>query len=144
MKNILKYLRRTRDIFFIYDRSDLKLKGHTNSSFQSDLDDSKSIFGYMFTLYGTAVSWKSFKQQTVANSIIETEYITASEAAKEAIWMKKFILELGVIPEIEQPVPLYCDNTRAATQAKEVRSHHKFKHILRCSTSFRRQSKDVM
>ena len=56
VKNILKYLRRTRDIFLIYDGSDLKLKGYTNSSFQSDLDESKSIPEYVFTLYGGAAS----------------------------------------------------------------------------------------
>ena len=49
MKNILKYLRRTRDIFLIYDGSDLKLEGYTDFNFQSDLDDSKSISGYVFT-----------------------------------------------------------------------------------------------
>ena len=47
--------------------------------------------------------------------------------------MKKFITELGVVPEIEQPVPLHCDNTGIVAQAKESRSHHKFKHILRWS-----------
>ena len=45
--------------------------------------------------------------------------------------MKKFITEFGVVPEIENPVPLYCDNTGAVAQAKEPRSHHKSKHILR-------------
>ena len=55
MKNILKYLRKTRDIFLIYGGSDLKLEGYTDSSFQSDPDDSKSISGYMLTLYGGAV-----------------------------------------------------------------------------------------
>ena len=62
VKNILKYLKRTRDIFLIYDGSDLKLEGYTNFNFQSDLDDRKSISGYVFTLYDRAVSWKSFKQ----------------------------------------------------------------------------------
>ena len=61
MKNILKYLRRNRDIFLIYGGSDLKLEDYTDSSFQSDLDDSKSISEYVFTLHGGAVSWKSFK-----------------------------------------------------------------------------------
>ena len=56
MKNILKYLRRTRDIFLIYGGSDFKLKDYTDSSFQSDLDDSKSISRYVFTMYGGAVS----------------------------------------------------------------------------------------
>ena len=46
--------------------------------------------------------------------------------------MKKFIIELGVVPEIESPVSLYCDNTGAVAQAKEPKSHHKSKHILRC------------
>ena len=46
--------------------------------------------------------------------------------------MKKFIIELDVVSEIENPIPLYCDNTRAVAQVKELRSHHKFKHILRC------------
>ena len=56
MKNILKYLRRTKDIFLIYGGSDLKLKAYSNSNFQSDLDDSKSISGYVFTLNGGAIS----------------------------------------------------------------------------------------
>ena len=77
------------------------------------------------------MSWKSTKQQTVADSTTEAEYIAVSEAAKEAVWMKKFITEVGVIPEIENPVPLYCDNTGAVAQAKEPRAHHKSKHILR-------------
>ena len=45
--------------------------------------------------------------------------------------MKKFITKLGMVPGFEQPVCLYCDNIEAVTQAKEPRSHHKSKHILR-------------
>ena len=56
VEKILKYLRKTRDIFLIYSESNLKLEGYTNSNFQSDSDDSKSISGYVFTLYGGAVS----------------------------------------------------------------------------------------
>ena len=132
VKNFLKYLRRTKDIFLVYGGSDLKLEAYSDSSFQSDPDDSKSISGYVFTLNNGAVSWKSTKQQTVADSTTEAEYIAVSEAAKEAVWMKKFITEVGVVPEIENPVPLYCDNTGAVAQAKEPRAHHKSKHILRC------------
>ena len=62
MKNILKYLRRTRNIFLVYGSSDLKLKAYSDSSFQSDPDDSKSISGYVFILNGGTVSWKSSKQ----------------------------------------------------------------------------------
>ena len=45
--------------------------------------------------------------------------------------MKKFITELGVVPSITGPVPLFCDNTGAVAQAKEPRSHQKSKHVLR-------------
>ena len=56
VKNIFKYLRRTKNIFLIYGGSDLKLKGYTDFSFQSDPDNSKSISGYVFILYDGAVS----------------------------------------------------------------------------------------
>ena len=62
VKNILKYLRRTKDVFLVYGGPDLKLEAYSDSSFQSDPDDSKSISGYVFTLNGGAVSWKSTKQ----------------------------------------------------------------------------------
>jgi hypothetical protein len=131
VKNILKYLRRTKDVLLVYGGSELKLEGYTDSSFQTDIDDSKSVSGYVFTLNGGAVSWKSSKQETTADSVSEAEYIAASEAAKEAVWMKKFITELGVVPCIESPIPLFCDNTGAVSQAKEPRSHQRSKHILR-------------
>ena len=78
-----------------------------------------------------AVSWRSSKQDIVADSTIKVEYIAASEAAKEAVWMKKFIAELGVVPSISDPLNLYCDNNRAIAQAKEPISHQRSKHILR-------------
>ncbi|KAL1294051.1 hypothetical protein AAHE18_19G113100 [Arachis hypogaea] len=131
VKSILKYLRRTKDQFLIYGDSELILKGFTDASFASDKDDSKSTSGYVFTLNGGAVSWKSSKQATVADSTTEAEYIAASEAAKEAVWMKKFINELDVVPSIKEPLPLLCDNNGAIAQAKEPRSHKKSKHILR-------------
>ena len=89
----------------------MKLEGYTDSSFQSYLNDSKSISGYVFILNGGAVSWKSFEHQTVADSTTKIEYITTSEASKEVVWMKKFIMKLGVVSEIEGLVSLYYDNT---------------------------------
>ena len=57
------------------------------------------------------------------DSTTELEYIAASEAAKEAVWIKKFITELGVVSSIVHPILLYCDNNGAIAQAKEPRSH---------------------
>ena len=61
---------------------------------------------------------------------MEAEYIIASNAAKEAIWIKKFITELGVVPSIVDPILLYYDNNVAIAQAKEPRSHQRSKHVL--------------
>ncbi|KAL0412061.1 UNVERIFIED_CONTAM: Retrovirus-related Pol polyprotein from transposon TNT 1-94 [Sesamum latifolium] len=70
-------------------------------------------------------------QDTTADSTTEAEYIAASEAAKEAIWMKNYIQELGVVPSIAEPGVIFCDNNGAIAQAKEPRSHPHSKHILR-------------
>ena len=85
----------------------------------------------MFTLKGGSVCWKSSKQHIIADSIYEAEYVAASDAAKVAVWIKKFFNDLGVVPSINGLVVLYSDNTGAIAQAKEPRSHHKTKHVLR-------------
>jgi hypothetical protein len=119
-------------MFLVYGgEEELVVTGYTDASFQTDQDDSKSQSGYIFTINGGAVSWKSSKQETVADSITEAEYIAASEAAKEGVWIGKFIFELGVFLSVSSPLDLYCDNNGAIAQAKEPRNHQKNKHVLR-------------
>ncbi|KAL0391306.1 UNVERIFIED_CONTAM: hypothetical protein Slati_4542200 [Sesamum latifolium] len=62
---------------------------------------------------------------------MEDEYIVASEAAKEAVWMKNYIQKLGVVPSIAEPVVIFFDNNGAIAQANDPRSHHRSKHIFR-------------
>ena len=97
--------------------------GYTDSDFQSDKESRKSTSGYVFTLRGGAISWRSAKQSSITNSTMEVEYIAASEAAKEAVWLKNFLLDLGVIPSVQSAITLYCDNSGAVANAKEPRSH---------------------
>ena len=61
VKNILKYLRRTKDVFLIYGDGDLVVSGYTDANFQSDKDDSKSQSSFVFTLNVGDVDWKSSK-----------------------------------------------------------------------------------
>jgi len=77
----------------------------------------------VFTINGGAVSWKSSKQEMVADSTTEAEYITASEAAKEGVWIRKFLIELDVFTNGSSLLGLYCDNSGAIAQAKEPRNH---------------------
>ncbi|KAJ8752227.1 hypothetical protein K2173_003863 [Erythroxylum novogranatense] len=79
------YLRRTKDIFLVYGGTELRVQGYSDANFQSDQDDSRSQSGYIFTLCGGA----------------------------EAVWIKKFIIELGVVPSIVDPIVVYCDNNGA-------------------------------
>ncbi|KAD6454347.1 hypothetical protein E3N88_09053 [Mikania micrantha] len=89
VKSILKYLKRNRDMFLIYGsgEEELVVKGYTDASFQTDRDDSLSQSGYVFILNGGVVSWKSSKQDVVALSTTESEYIAASIAAQEVAWI---------------------------------------------------------
>jgi hypothetical protein len=59
------------------------------------------------------VSWKSSKQDIVVDSTMEAEYIAASEAAKEVVWIRNFVSELGLVSSASRPMDLYCDNSRA-------------------------------
>jgi len=63
---------------------------------------------YVFPANGVFVSSKSSKQEIVPDCTTEAEYIVASKAVKESVWIRKFLIELG----------LYCDNNGAIAQAK--------------------------
>ncbi|GJW09717.1 hypothetical protein Tco_1575544 [Tanacetum coccineum] len=75
---------------------------------------------------GEAVTWKSLKQDIVANSTCESKYIAACEASKEAIWMKNFIVDLRVVPTVQDPIKIFCYN-ESAVALKE--GHVVVKHI---------------
>jgi hypothetical protein len=78
MKNILKYLNRTKEMFLVYGGDEqLVVKGYVDASFDTDLDDSKSQTGYVYVLNGGAMSWRSGKQSVIAGSTTEAEYMAA-------------------------------------------------------------------
>ena len=120
----------------------MRVTGYTDASFQTDRDNSCSQSGWVFLLNGGAVTWKSSKQTTVADSTCESEYIAASEAAKEATWLKNFIDDLGVVPSIKDPLEIFCDNEGAVALTKEPKDHGNSRHILRKFHYVRHQIED--
>ncbi|GKA67413.1 hypothetical protein Tco_0767221, partial [Tanacetum coccineum] len=84
-----------------------------------------------------AVDWKSSKQNTTAMSATEAEYIAASEAGMEAVWIRKFISGLGILPTINEPIKMFCDNSAALYFANELgvqrgaRHYHRKYHYVR-------------
>ncbi|GJY36716.1 hypothetical protein Tco_0422094 [Tanacetum coccineum] len=104
VKNILKYLRNTKDMFLVYGGNmerELRVSCYTDAGYLTDADDLRSQTGYVFVRNGDA------------------EYIAAFDASKEAVWIRKFIFGLGIVPTIEEPISMYCDNTGAIAIAKD-------------------------
>ncbi|GJY31536.1 retrotransposon protein, putative, ty1-copia subclass [Tanacetum coccineum] len=100
-------------------KQELRVSCYTDVGYLTDADDLKSQTGYVFVLNGGAVDWKSTKQSIFATSSTDAEYIAAFDASKEAVWIRKFIYGLGVVPTIEEPINMYCDNTGAIAIAKD-------------------------
>nr|GEV74567.1 hypothetical protein [Tanacetum cinerariifolium] len=99
--------------------------------YATDRDDTKSQTGYVFILNGGSVDWKSSKQSTTAMSAAETEYIAASKAAMEAVWIRKFISGLGIVPTINEPIRMFYDNSSALYFANESRVQRGTRHYHR-------------
>ena len=78
----------------------------------------------------------------MAGSTCEAEYIAASEAANEGVWMKEFISDLGGIPSASGPMKIFCDNNGAIALAKESRFLKRIKHIKRRFNSIHGQVKE--
>nr|GEX45996.1 RNA-directed DNA polymerase, eukaryota [Tanacetum cinerariifolium] len=122
IKNILKYLRNTKDMFLVYGgdmKRELRVSFYTDVGYLTDVDDMKSQTGYVLVLNGGVVEWKSTKQSIFATSSTDAEYIVAFDASDEAVWIRKFIFGLGVVPTIEEPINMYCDNTGVIAIAKD-------------------------
>ncbi|GJV98312.1 retrotransposon protein, putative, ty1-copia subclass [Tanacetum coccineum] len=134
VKHILKYLRNTKDMFLVYGGNpdtELDVTGFCDASWQCDKDDTKSQTGYVFVVNGGAVDWKSKKQTTIAMHATQSEYMAASEAAMEAVWIRKFVEDLGVMPSISKPINMYCDNSAAIIFANEPGVMKGARHFLR-------------
>ena len=97
-----------------------------------DLDESRSISRYVFTLGGRAISWYSKKQDCIALSTMEAEYVACCLATQKAIWLRNFLQDLRFTPKVDDPIELMCNNTAANQFAKDPKKfHRKTKHIKR-------------
>uniref|UniRef100_A0A2N9IIJ6 Integrase catalytic domain-containing protein n=1 Tax=Fagus sylvatica TaxID=28930 RepID=A0A2N9IIJ6_FAGSY len=80
----------------------------------------KSTSGFLFTFVGGAVSWQSKLQKCVALSTTEAEYIAATEAGKEILWMKRFLQDLGLK---QDEYVVHCDSQSALDLSKNSTYH---------------------
>lgn len=134
---VLRYLRYTREYGLNYTRDPAVIEGYTDASWIADIKASKGTSGYVFTLGGAAVSWKSSKQTVVTKSTMQAEFIALDVCSEEAEWLRYFLED---IPEWHSPVPpicIYCDNQAALGNAENVIYNGKSRHIRRRHNSIR-------
>lgn len=116
------------------------LLGFADSDWAGDKDYRKSTTGYTFILNGGAVSWKSGRQQSVALSSTEAEYVAYADAAKEAIWLRRFLIEVDLREPYKEendarskwgqkPITIRIDNSGAFDLAHNPKHHERTKHI---------------
>lgn len=127
VKRILRYLQGSKDKGIKYRADDVKLSVYSDSDFAGDIDTRRSTTGYVSVLSNGPVTWSSHRQQCVTRSTTEAEYVAASDAAVEIIWLRTFLQELGI--NMNEPTQLLVDNQSALRLIKNSEHHKRTKHI---------------
>lgn len=127
-KRILRYIAGTTDYGIWYTHiSNPKLVGYTDSDWAGSLEDRKSTSGHIFSIGSGAISWTSKKQPTTALSSTEAEYVAATSAACQAIWLRRLLQDLSL--NQEGATEILCDNMSTISMAKNPVFHGRTKHI---------------
>jgi hypothetical protein len=129
VKRIIRYIAGTLDHGLYYPRcpGEAHLVGYNDSDHADDIDTSKSTSGVLFFFSKCLVCWQSVKQQVVVLSSCEAEYIAASTASTQAIWLVRLLSDL--LGRDTGAVELQVDNKSALALAKNLVFHERSKHI---------------
>lgn len=143
-KGVLRYLAGTIQLGLVYGQRE-GIQGYCDADFAGCQQTRKSTTGVVFTLYGGAIMWQSKRQSIVTTSTAEAEYVAASAAVKEALWVRKLLATLG---ERTETIPLGEDNqaclrmitsgdTNKRTKHVDVALHHVRDRVARGDVVFR-------
>ena len=105
------------------------LEGYSDANWISDSDETKSTSGFIFTLSGGAVSWKSSKQTCTAKSTMESEFVALEKAGTEAEWLRNFLADVPIWTKPVPSVSLHCDSQAAIGRAMNKSYNGKSRHI---------------
>ena len=126
-RNLLRCLQDTISHGLRYTTGDVRLFGYKDADWAGNVEDRKSTSGCCFSLGSASISWMSRKQKSVALSTAEAEYIAASMASCEAVWLRKLLSELFGFT-LDTTVIL-CDNQSGIRLAENPIFHDLSKHI---------------
>ncbi|KAM1300483.1 hypothetical protein PS1_011811 [Malus domestica] len=129
-KRVLRYIQGTLSYGIEFTRDkDAVLIGFCDSDWAGSEDDSRSTSGYAFSFGSGIFSWASVKQNTVALSTAEAEYVSAAGATAQAIWLRFVLDDFGELQA--DATPLFCDNMSAISMVKNPVFHQRTRHINR-------------
>jgi len=126
VKLIFRYLKGTRDLCLVYGGERKDLAGWVDADGASQ-EHRRAISGYVFMVDGGAISWSSKKQELVTLSTAEAEYVAATHAAKEALWLRTLFGE--IFSPIKTSTIIHGDNKSAISLANDGQYHSRTKHI---------------
>lgn len=126
-KRILRYIKGTIDLGLVYESNSEGLTGYCDADWGNCTEDRRSFTGFCFILSNAPIVWESKKQHTVALSTTEAEYMSLTEAAKEAIYLERFLLEMQ-LPKLAK-AKLFIDNMSALKLSSNPTYHARSKHI---------------
>ncbi|GJT40338.1 retrovirus-related pol polyprotein from transposon TNT 1-94 [Tanacetum coccineum] len=128
---VLKYLKHTMSYGLHYTKYPPVLEGFYDANCIPNHNKGKSTSGYVFTLRGVIVSWKSSKQTVNTRSTMKAEFVALDKAAEEAEWLKSFLEGTPLWPKPMTYVCIHCDSMAALTRAKNHIYISKSRHIRR-------------
>ncbi|KAL7288350.1 hypothetical protein TKK_0017683 [Trichogramma kaykai] len=129
VKRIMRYLKATRNYGILYDPNCSRepLVAFSDADYANDMDTRRSTSGYAMMMCGGCVVWASRRQACVSLSTTEAEFIAASEATKEIVWLRKLLADIGCT--CNDPTVLYMDNQSAIRLTRNPEFHRRSKHI---------------
>ena len=126
-KRVLKYLQGSKSLgLLLGSHNQNLLEGYCDANYGSCEVTRRSTTGYLFTFSGSLISWQTKLQKTVATSTTEAEYMAAAAAAKEALYLRKILLDVGFGAKC---ITIHCDNQGAVNLTKNALTVSRTKHV---------------
>src|SRR6266498_3494647 len=139
LERVMRYLRGKMSYEIHYSGYPSVLEGYSDSNWISDADELKATSGYLFTLGGGAVSWKSCKQTILTRSTMEVELTALEIATAEAEWLRDLLMDLPVVEKLLPAIIMNCDNQTVIVKVNNSKDNAKSsRHVKRRLKSVRK------
>ncbi|KAL0298493.1 UNVERIFIED_CONTAM: Retrovirus-related Pol polyprotein from transposon TNT 1-94 [Sesamum radiatum] len=130
LDRVLRYLKGTMSLAIHYSRFPAVLEGYSDASWIAKNSGSNGCSGYVFTLGGGAVSWKSAKQTLITRSTFEAELCALDTTGIEAEWLFGLLSQLPIVSQPLPPIDVHCDNQTTIAKVRSRKYNQKTKQYI--------------